>query len=248
MSSRGAGSRYGPRRAGPMSATAAAQYNLSAQEASSPLPAALALLRLKLNSSLCLPVTAPKMGSRRAPHLQPVGAHLQPVGGDGAPVLLTFARRRRRRKRSPGLRGANERRTTLSQLLLHLQLLQRRQLERQQRAEQRLRDLLERRWREEQKRKRWRVARTRGAARRRWRRKQQRTAAAVARSGDCLRAGLGPARGRSSCCGAGRVQRRTTRLGGGGKEGGRGACWEWLWRGMAIRWLPLQAKPWLNKT
>lgn len=26
------------------------------------------------------------MGSRRAPHLQPVGAHLQPVGGDGAPV------------------------------------------------------------------------------------------------------------------------------------------------------------------
>ena len=33
-----------------------------------------------------MPVTAPKMGSRRAPHLQPVGAHLQPVGGDGAPV------------------------------------------------------------------------------------------------------------------------------------------------------------------
>jgi hypothetical protein len=69
-----------------MSDTAAAQYNLSAQEASPPLPAALALLRLKLNSSLCLPVTAPQMGSRRAPHLQPVGAHLQPVGGDGAPV------------------------------------------------------------------------------------------------------------------------------------------------------------------
>ena len=56
------------------------------REASPPLPAALALLRLKLNSSLCLPVTAPQMGSRRAPHLQPVGAHLQPVGGDGAPV------------------------------------------------------------------------------------------------------------------------------------------------------------------
>ena len=68
-----------------MSATAAAQYNLSAQEASPPLPAALALLRLKLNS-LCLPVTAPQMGSRRAPHLQPVAARLQPVGGDGAPV------------------------------------------------------------------------------------------------------------------------------------------------------------------
>ena len=71
---------------GPMSATAAAQYNLPAQEASPPPPAALDLLRLKLNSSLCLPVTAPQMGSRRAPHLQPVGAHLQPVGGDGAPV------------------------------------------------------------------------------------------------------------------------------------------------------------------
>ena len=127
--------------------------------------------------------------------------------------------RRRVRREEASAREARER-----QLQRHLQLLQRRQLERQQRAEQRLRDLLARRWREEQKRKRWRVARTRGAARRRWRRKQQRTAAAVARSGDCLRAGLGPARGRSSCCGTGRVQRRTTRLGGGGKEGGRGAC------------------------
>ena len=50
-------------------------------EASPPLPAALALLRLKP------PVTA-QMGSR-ARQLQPVGAHLQalqPVGGDGAPV------------------------------------------------------------------------------------------------------------------------------------------------------------------
>jgi hypothetical protein len=39
-------------------------------------------------------------------------------------------------------------------------------------------------------------------------------------------------------------------LGGGGKEGGRGACWAWLRRGMAMRWSCLfagQATPWLNK-
>ena len=127
--------------------------------------------------------------------------------------------RRRVRREEASAREARER-----QLQRHLQLLQRRQLEWQQRAAQRLSDLLARRRWEEQVQRRGRVARKRCAARRRWRRKQQRTAAAVARSGDCLRAGLGPARGRSSCCGTGRVQRRTTRLGGGGKEGGRGAC------------------------
>ena len=95
------------------------------------------------------------------------------------------------------------------------QLLQRRQLEWQQRAEQRLRDLLARRWGEEQKRKRWRVARTRGAARRRWRQTQRRTAAAVARGGDCLRSDLDLAGRRSFCCSTGCVRRRSRRLGGG---------------------------------
>ena len=127
--------------------------------------------------------------------------------------------RRRVRREEASAREARER-----QLQRHLQLLQRRQLEWQQRAAQRLSDLLARRRWEEQVQRRGRVARKRCAAWRRWRRKQQRTAAAEARSGDCLRAGLGPARGRSSCCGTGRVQRRTTRLGGGGKEGGRGGC------------------------
>ena len=106
----------------------------------------------------------------------------------------------------------------------HLQLLQRRQLEWQLRAEQRLGDLLARRWWEERMRRRRRVARTPGAARRRWRRTQQRTTAAVARSEGCLRAGLGPAWGRSPCCDTRCVWRRPRRLGGGGKEGGRAGC------------------------